>query len=84
MKVIIGGPNTGKSTILLHFVYNEIQKLLEVPTSAAAAEATQGTQIKTKSEMPRLGGNSPPHACLVTSKKRMRESRMLFGIYCEV
>jgi hypothetical protein len=29
MKVIIGGPNTGKSTVLLHFVYNEISKLLE-------------------------------------------------------
>jgi len=25
-----------------------------------------------------------PHACIITSKKRMVESQMIFGIYCEV
>ena len=29
MKIILGGPESGKSTILLHYVYNEIAKLLE-------------------------------------------------------
>ena len=24
------------------------------------------------------------HACLITSKKKMIESKMIFGIYCEV
>ncbi len=29
MKILLGGPESGKTTILLHYVYNEIVKLLE-------------------------------------------------------
>lgn len=29
------------------------------------------------------GGNHH-HVCLITSKKKMIESKMIFGIYCEV
>ena len=29
MKVIIGVADSGKSTILMHFVYNEIAKLID-------------------------------------------------------
>ena len=28
MKIIVGPNSTGKSTILLHYVYNEIEKLV--------------------------------------------------------
>ena len=28
MKVLIGGPESGKTTISLHYVYNEIAKLI--------------------------------------------------------
>ena len=28
MKVIVGSTQTGKSTIMLHYVYNEIEKLV--------------------------------------------------------
>jgi hypothetical protein len=27
---------------------------------------------------------SSPHVCFITSKRRMLEARMIFGIYCEV
>lgn len=30
MKVIIGSGESGKTTVLLHYVYNEIAKLVEV------------------------------------------------------
>lgn len=31
MKVIIGSPECGKTTILLHYLYNELAKLIEKP-----------------------------------------------------
>ena len=33
MKVIVGPDATGKSTILLHYVYNEIEKLANVSSN---------------------------------------------------
>ena len=44
MKVIIGNGNTGKSTILLHFVYNEIAKLIDANT----ASVTQANNLQTQ------------------------------------
>jgi hypothetical protein len=67
MKVIIGGSESGKSTILLHYVYNEISKLIENP------------QMKLEND-----SCIPYNACFITSRKRMLESKMIFGIYCEV
>ena len=32
MKIIVGPQTAGKSTILMHFVYNEIAKLIAAPS----------------------------------------------------
>ena len=29
-------------------------------------------------------GSNEIHACIITSKKKMVEAKMIFGIYCEV
>lgn len=63
MKVIVGAPECGKTTVLLHYVYNEVAKLLE---GGGAGE------------------RQSHHACVITSKKKLIESKMIFGIYCEV
>ena len=60
MKVILGSPESGKSTVLLHYVYNQIAELID--------------SEKDKKH----------HACVITSKKKLVESKMIFGIYCEV
>lgn len=74
MKVIIGGPESGKTTVGLHYVYNEIAKLLDAAgTDSKAPSATKGANPQVHH-----------HACLITSKKKMIESKMIFGIYCEV
>ena len=112
MKVIVGGPECGKTTVLLHYVYNEIATLIEQANSGTvtAAVAVDGTQEQTAS----VAGGSPVkkssgaeegggekgtggvggqgqqqqsqdlHALILTSKKKMIESKMIFGIYCEV
>mgnify|MGYP000527411716 CR=1 FL=1 len=74
MKVIIGGPESGKTTVTLHYIYNEIAKLLETQGSAKSTAQKGGAESSTVHH----------HACLVTSKKKMIESKMIFGIYCEV
>ena len=76
MKFIIGGPESGKTTITLHYVYNEIAKLLE-----SQNDESKGHSIKSSAVKPEENGY---HACLITSKKKMIESKMIFGIYCEV
>jgi KaiC/GvpD/RAD55 family RecA-like ATPase len=45
MKVIVGGPECGKTTVLLHYVYNEIATLIEQANSGTvtAAVAVDGT-----------------------------------------
>lgn len=68
MKILLGGPECGKTTILLHYVYNEIAGLIE-------AQNAEGSKEKAK---------TLPHACIITSKKKLVESKMIFGIYCEV
>lgn len=73
MKFLIGGPESGKTTITLHYVYNEIAKLLE----ANNEESKANSAVKPGSEQ-------NYHAVLITSKKKMIESKMIFGIYCEV
>lgn len=78
MKFIIGGPESGKTTITLHYVYNEIAKLLE-----SQIEESKGGNSTKSSAIKRPESNSY-HACLITSKKKMIESKMIFGIYCEV
>jgi hypothetical protein len=79
MKVILGGPESGKTTVTLHYIYNEIAKLLESQNTA-----TDGT-VSAKSSAIKQGGDKiHHHACLITSKKKMIESKMIFGIYCEV
>ena len=78
MKIIVGPNSTGKSTILLHYVYNEIEKLVNAHQSLTGNQAAaNGTAVKNESQ-------EIPHACIITSKKRMNESQMMFGIYCEV
>ena len=78
MKFIIGGPESGKTTITLHYVYNEIAKLLDSST-----EESKGNSVKSSAVKSGHDSNSF-HACLITSKKKMIESKMIFGIYCEV
>ena len=41
MKVLLGGNESGKTTITLHYVYNEIAKLLE-----SQVNMTQGEESK--------------------------------------
>ena len=75
MKFLIGGPESGKTTITLHYVYNEIAKLLEANNEESKANSV----VK-----PGGGPEQNYHAVLITSKKKMIESKMIFGIYCEV
>jgi hypothetical protein len=81
MKVILGGPESGKTTITLHYVYNEIAKLLEQYNIESKAQSNKSSILK-------LGDGAAPlvhhHACLITSKKKMVESKMICGISCEV
>ena len=78
MKVIIGGKLTGKTTVLLHYVYNEIEKLVN------AHSQNQQTSTKVKMEGQQHQQEQVPHVCVLTSQRRMKEAQMLFGIYCEV
>lgn len=81
MKVILGGPESGKTTITLHYVYNEIAKLLEQFNIESKAQSNKSSVLKnSESGVPLVHH----HACLITSKKKMIESKMIFGIYCEV
>lgn len=81
MKVIVGSADTGKSTILFHYVYNEIEKLISFSLSKQAQQQTATTLKKEAgSEEPQAA----PHACIITSKRRINDSQILFGIYCEV
>ena len=50
MKVIIGSGDTGKSTILLHFVYNEIAKLIDANTASVSQANALTSQQLLKSE----------------------------------
>lgn len=61
MKILLGPPESGKTTVALHHTYNELTKLLDASPS--------GTQH---------------HALVITSKKRLLENQLIFGIYCEV
>ena len=88
MKVIIGSAATGKSTILLHYVYNEVEKLLNANSNQlnqANAIASQYTVMKKENAVSSgLNLQPQPHALIITSKKRFTEAQMHFGIYCEV
>ena len=64
MRVLVGAQNCGKSTVLLHYVYNEIHKVLR--------------------QEPEASETKEPHVCLITSKKHLMSSNLIFGIYCEV
>ena len=77
MKILIGGQESGKTTITLHYVYNEIAKILETQTNITGEASNKSSVVKPMPE-------HHPHACLITSKKKMIESKMIFGIYCEV
>ena len=79
MKVILGGPESGKTTVTLHYIYNEVAKLLETQNTA-----TDGTISAVSSVVKGASEKVHHHACLITSKKKMIESKMIFGIYCEV
>ena len=70
MKVIIGSQECGKTTILLHYVYNELSKLIEGGDTDKMVDAEDPS---TNYEV-----------CLITSKKKLNESNMFFGIYVEV
>lgn len=39
MKVLLGGNESGKTTITLHYVYNEIAKLLESQVNMTGEES---------------------------------------------
>lgn len=87
MKFLLGAPESGKTTISLHFIYNEIAKLLEA--NQTSTDQTSGTTTAKSSVIKGTTGevqmtNPSAHACLITSKKKMIESKMIFGIYCEV
>ena len=85
MKVLIGGQESGKTTITLHYVYNEIAKVLETQTNMTGEESklnSAKSSVVKGAIIPKE--NVHPHACLITSKKKMIESKMIFGIYCEV
>ncbi len=87
MKIILGGPESGKSTILLHYVYNEIVKLLEQQINQSTIEKEDDGKIsnsKSNSVLKADMSNQQFHACIITSKKKLVESKMIFGIYCEV
>ena len=84
MKVIIGGEQTGKTTILLHYVYNEIEKLQTAHQNAMMNGPPSKLKTEVGSEAAALQNQTPPIACLITSKRRMNEAQMIFGIYCEV
>ena len=76
MKIIVGAADSGKSTILMHFVYNEIAKLLAAPGDPNKIKIESATKDAQKTKT--------PHAVIITSKRRMAEKQMIFGIYCEV
>ena len=78
MKVIVGGAESGKTTILLHYVYNELSKLIE------HSDETNKDDKKASGENDLTDTLGSYDACFITSKKRMIESNMIFGIYCEV
>ena len=76
MKIIVGAADSGKSTILMHYVYNDIAKLIMASTQEPQkikVESAAKDHIKKTS-----------HAVIITSKRRMVEKQMIFGIYCEV
>lgn len=77
MKVICGGPECGKTTVLLHYVYNEIANLLEQQQQSGSPKKESAKEGVQKQDV-------DYHACIITSKKKMIESKMIFGIYCEV
>ena len=69
MKVILGSAECGKSTIVFHYLYNELQKLLDSDSQLSQSKPDPA---------------SLPHVCLVTSKRHLMSSNLIFGIYCEV
>lgn len=76
MKVILGGQESGKSTVTLHYVYNEVAKLLD--------SQAEGREAQLKPGVGKLDQQVHYQACFITSKKKIVESKMIFGIYCEV
>ena len=45
MKIIVGAADSGKSTVLMHFVYNEIAKVLAAPSDHKPIKVESATKM---------------------------------------